>query len=432
MQRMTRSRVGWVASGAAAVSLGWWVLQVREPAPSSGERALEVLEQALEVLATGGGHPPLGRREALGLASDAEAALLDRVRAVQTLARIGDDQALQMLERLLAGEAPLPLRAQVASALGDTEHPAAGRLLDRLLRAPELPVRMGAVEGLARRGGPDAVAVLRGLLLDGDESLALRMQVAESLGGMASPLASQTLAVALRVPADPKLVDAILMGLGERPFAETELVFRALLGDEAVSRETRIAALDALASSSAEAAPLLLDHARGSPDAGERRAAVQSLAWLDDAADAPASLRDLIEVELDPSVREALYRGLTLHPEAAYRRGDAERIVARVASEPEPGSRLQGSRLVAAMVRANADPDLAGGFDRFTLPWLVERVRDPAANRSERLLALDALKLAGTPVALDAIRAAAQGRDPVVAPAAERALSFPSPPRPTR
>jgi hypothetical protein len=287
------------------------------------------------------------------------------------------------------------------------------------------PARLGAIEALGRRAQPGDVELLTGLLLDGQEDPTARTTAAAALEGVRGPGVVEALAQVLATAGDEGLVEMALGSLAARPWAESKPLVRSLLSAADDDAERTLLLLESLSDSTPEAAEVLFEYARDSTSAESRSAAIESLALLEDGEGRADQLRQLSVAEHDPEVRSELYEALALHADWSAGDGDAG-LVAQVLAESAPGPRLQGFRMLASRVRFTADPLLIATFDREVLPWLESRAAEPSHGRSERLTAIDALKLAGTPAARRVIENLASGRDPVISPAAEKARAFPA------
>jgi HEAT repeat protein len=355
------------------------------------------------------------------LARDPETPFELRVGAVRWIARDGDEAALEVLEDLLRDDTPTGLRAAIAEALGESREPAARVLLRELLDDDDEAVVRGALRGIT--AAPDALGILEAILLDPDRSTPVRAQAAASLGSLETEESSAALRAALGALDDEALVASVLDALGAHPFARNADAFRAVLANPDLPRAVKLEALEALGDSSADAAGLLLDYAARAPEAELRIAAVEALAFLGDSdAIAPWLLR-LVESEPSPEVRAEIYGALAFHASAAYAAMDAERLVDVILSETGGPARLQAFRLMASILRVRPDPRLAEAFDARMVPWLQDQALRGAA-RHQRLASLDALKLAATPEATEALLRLSRSPDAALADAAERALRF--------
>jgi hypothetical protein len=410
----------------------------QELAESSAE-ARARLQRALDLLAgplAPGRSDPL---EAIREALDPRAELARRIAAVRALAGLERADAVRALAALLADAALEPaLREEAAEALAASPHARARELAAELLWSEDEALAAAVLRGLGARG--DAAELLRAVLLDADQPLALRAEAAAALGRQAPPEAARALAEAFAGAQDPELAASALEGLARQDFAQVEGAFRSVLESPALDAALKRAALEALSEAGSGAAPLLLEHASGAADPQLRAAAVDALALLDEdeplgeqgspsgaAPERGAALLGLLEREREPEVRSALYAALAFERDAL---GEARSsaLLPAILAERDPELRLGGYRLAASLLGSGAtDTALGESFEREMLPWLrAQALRAPASDA--RLGALDAMRRAGTPGAAQALRELAASPDFAVARAAQSALrALPTP-----
>ena len=391
----------------------------RDPEPVD-QRALELAIR--EMLASAEAVDPAGLDAKVETALDPNAPLSERIRAVRWLARLGSDEALAALEELLALDHESALQAAIAEALGSSPHPQARGLLLELLQSSDETVLRGAIRGLAASGDPGAVEALRALLLDESSSSLVRAEAALALGEIGGAEALQVLLDGFEKLEGEDIIESILFGLSEYDFAETEAFFRSVLASTELSLELKVDALQALGDASPDAATLLLETAGRSTEPELRAAAIEALAMLDGQPLDNTALLALLPGETSPYVRQEIYSAL-----AFAGPGDAtaelRAILPRVLAEQTPRTRLEGSRLLAGLVRETGDADAQYSFDRELVPWLRDQALG-AGGRYERLASIDALKLASTPESRGALLDLIRSPDPQTAAAAERALEF--------
>lgn len=396
---------GLVALALVTVSTDRWRDLLRW-LPGSDDRALQPLH------------------DFVALARDPKASLELRVGAVRWIARDGGGAGVQILEELLESDAPPALRAAVAEALGEAQQPEARRLLEALLESDDEAVVRGALRGIAV--DPAALGILEAILLDEARPAPVRAQAAASLGALGREESAAVLRAALAELDDETLVASVLDALGEHPFPRNADAFHAVLANPALPRQLKIEALEALGDSSSDAAALLLDYAARAPEPELRAAAVEAIAFLDDSRQIAPWLLRLVESEPDAEVRAEIYGALSFHARATYAATDVPRFLDVILSETGGPARLQGFRLVASILRVEPDARLVEAFDSHMVPWLQDEALR-AAGRSQRLACLDALKLAGTPGARQALLRLSRSSDATLADAAEKALRFGTP-----
>jgi HEAT repeat protein len=354
----------------------------------------------------------------IALVLDPRVPLAERAEAVRALALSADASAFDALERVLAAGPPLAVLA--AEALGSSPDPRAVPLLVALADGAEQDVALGAVRGLARAGGAQALAALAAILGDSERSSLLRSQAARALGWLRTPEARSQLRSALAAAPDAEIVESLLEGLGAQPFAETAELFASLLASPDAPLERKLQAVEALATSSPEAGGLLLQTAATAPQPELRAGAIASLALLEGADDAAPLLLPLLGSEASPEVRAEIYDALAFLGDAGPGRADTATVLSAVLAETEPEPRLHGYRWVARRIGAGGDPSLALAFDDRMVRWLSETARDGAGGLPRRA-AVDALALAATAESVSALARLAREPDPALAQAAEKA-----------
>jgi len=342
--------------------------------------------------------------------------LEERVGAIRWLARFGSDDTLEVLERLLRSDVASPLRASVALALGDCPHPDALRILTGLLQDEDASVVLAAIRGLSHRRDPAAAATLEALVADASLPDGVRAEAASALGR--HDAASGALREALA--REGALSGAALEGLARQPFAENEALFRELVNDPEIPLDVRVEALEALGEGTPEAAEFLLEVARSGDDPALRSAAIEALEFIDEPGDAVGELAALVASEPDPDVRADLYGALAFHSDAANARHDASALVRSALAETTPRAQLEGYRMVASMLYRENEPETAAAFDADMVPWLQSAAE--SGDRYTRQLSIDALKLAGTPAAREALLDLSHSTDPALSESAEKAL----------
>lgn len=263
-----------------------------------------------------------------------------------------------------------------------------------------------------------AVDLLAGVLRSGAQSPEVRAEAALALGRAPDPSATQALLGGLREIRDPHLAMAVVLGLGSRPFSESEAAYADLLRSGDRDPTLRLATIEALSKSSQAALPLLLEAAARDADPVVRAAAVRAASGLDRDAAAGLQLTALLAGERSPEVRAALYTALASQPAAA-----GPELLDAALDETDRDVRAQGLRAAAALARLGPASDLAQAFDRSAVVELL-RTAEEAPSEALRLEAVEALRLAGTPSAKRALSSLADSApDPAVARASARAIA---------
>lgn len=352
-------------------------------------------------------------------ALDPDQPLADRVAAIRWLARFGTDEAIEVLERLLRLDSPPSIRSSVAMALGDSSHLNALHILTSLLDDNDPNVVLAAIRGLANQRDPGATAILISLVADASLRDEVRSEAATALGSHEEAAGFLRDAFAR---SDGDLASGALAGLARQPFHDGESVFRELLQDPEVSLGRKVEAVEALGEGSEGAAEFLLEVARSSDDIELRSAAIDTLALSDEPGDTISEFSALVRSEPSADVRADLYNALAFNANQANGNGSAE-LVGSVLAEQMPRAKLEGYRMVASMLHDQYELDTAQQFDSTMVDWLRGSA-EQGADRYMRHLAIDALKLAGTPGANEALLDLSHSTDPLVSHLAEKALHF--------
>jgi len=112
-------------------------------------------------------------------------------------------QIAQELAQAIRSEHDAMLRAEIIATLGRYPGETADAVLKAALNDPEVDVRVAACHAWAKRGGPEAVRVLSGLL-GGDVDSEVRLAAAQALGQTRDPAAVAALGKALE-DSDPAM-----------------------------------------------------------------------------------------------------------------------------------------------------------------------------------------------------------------------------------
>jgi HEAT repeat protein len=351
--------------------------------------------------------------------NDAARSLSDRRMAGWNLARDGSPEALPALEAALS-EGPAYLRATIAEALGRFQHPQAGPLLSKLLHDADAIVARGAVRGLAASDDPKALPLLASVLENGERPVSVRAEAAVHLAELDVQGGAAVLLEAFHSlgSQDPDLTEAMLEGLGTQSFEEIEDLYAELM-ESSTDVETRAAAVDSLSESSAKAVPFLLRVARGDDDPEVRAAAARSVGAIESPESVTADLVSLLDTEQDAEVRRNLYDAIAGQGEAT-----TGEIMALAAEETDSEVRLKAYSSAARLLASSSHPSDARRFDQTAVPVLLDiALADSQLDR--RIDALNALMIAKTTGAENALRDVAKSDDPTLARTALRALGDP-------
>jgi hypothetical protein len=152
----------------------------------------------------------------------------------------------------------------------------------------------------------------------------------------------------------------------------------------------------------------------------ERVAAISEMA-LGGPQNVKGALRNLLHDENDAEVRAELYSALAFDAGETFANARPQELAEMSLVEEEPAARLQGFRLVASMLRFDSNGELAQTFDASMVPWLKDEALSEGTHYS-RLVAVDALKLANTWAATEALHDISRSPVTQVAQAADRAI----------
>ena len=360
-----------------------------EPDPGD-ERAVAVAELMSRLLSGAPELDPQHLGAMIDRATDPEQPARERLSAIRWLARFGNDEALDVLERMLRDEEP-PIRAAIARALGDCRHPDALRVLTELLDDEDPVVAANAAHALGAQPSPEAAESLRTLLAAAEPDSALYAAAESALG---------------RHP------------LGEDVSSAQMERLRAAMGDSDLPVRRKVEMIEMLEDGSPEATQLLLDFAQNGSDPRIRSAAVGALTSREGAESALAALGRHLGEEPSPDVRADVYSTLTDNLRELKER---DALVGYALSETAPRPRLESYRMVAVMLHQRYEPALAETFDGNMVAWLATSA-ERAPDRYTSQLSIYSLNLAGTPASRDALEDLRRSGDPRVAASAEKAL----------
>jgi HEAT repeat protein len=218
------------------------------------------------------------------------------------------------------------------------------------------------------------------------------------------------------------LSSGVLEGLAQQPFSEVESVFLQLIEDPEASVDLKLEAIEALAEGIPETADFLLEMARSADDPELRSAAIDALALSGESADALADFGAMLLGESSENVRADIYNSLAFNADRVIEGSNTSELVSFALAETGSRPQLEGYRMVASLLHARYDTDLADTFDASMVTWLQDSAEN-GGDRYTRHLSIGALQLAGTPGALEALLDLSHSSDPTVSRSAETALS---------
>jgi HEAT repeat protein len=349
--------------------------------------------------------------------------LLDKTRPLKerrdqafALARLGTGQAMTALRAALQDGEPY-LKAGIGESLGESPSPEAMQTLLDLVHDNDQTAARGAIRGLGIRGDAESTDALGKVLFDDAMPESVRSEAALALGEVHQPAALAALTQAATEWQEGTLAESALEGLGKRPFSETEEFFRNYLQTPGLSAEAKVAAVEALANSSGDAAPFLLSLA-SDPNSETRAAAAWSLVGTGGDSDLSASLISLLQQEPDSTVRSRLYQALGNQDSM-----DVSAVVALAQKETDPEARLEALALLATVCHSTPSADSLTYFNQTAVPELKQTALSDQSSQN-RLSSVTALARAGTVESTAALtQISQQATDPRVVEAAQAALS---------
>jgi len=310
------------------------------------------------------------------------------------LARLGSDEAFAALNAGLFSTNSM-VKAAIAESLGECPHAQAVALLTRLLDDEDETVARGAIRGLGSRGDAGASEALSNILFDPDRLDDVRAEAALALGEIAQPEALAALTRAINEIQDEAILEQIWEGLGSRPFAETEALFRSYLDSPNLSTDGKVMALEALANTEGNVAPLFLSYA-GDADPEVRAAAAWGLVGAESQPEVSGRVMEWLQNESSAEVRQHLYQALSSQENL-----DPAAVLALAQKESDPSARLAALSLAAAS-SDTASPELLAYFNQTAVPEL-RATAVSGSDLGDRLSSVMALGRAGTPEALQAL-----------------------------
>jgi HEAT repeat protein len=333
------------------------------------------------------------------------------------LAKDGSTEALAALRAALASADPAE-REWLAQLLGSSRHGAVKPLLLPLINDANEAVARAAVRSLCLLGGDDVVARMMEMLGDDRRGEGVRAESALGLGVIGTEPARDALVGALgQKPPEPVLRE-IVNGLGCFEFPMVAEVFGQLLGDAGGGSSLRVTAAEALAHSSSDAAPFLLNFAGRDADPAVRASAAWAISAHGGASELAPALVSLAQREMATDVRRRLYEAMLPQPEIP---GDAVLRLAR--AETDPAARIAAFNALGAAAAQQAESPVAAAFDREVVPELVQAAVS-MGNANLQMRAVFALRRAGTTAAKAGLVVIAGQAPPQIAAAARNGFQM--------
>jgi HEAT repeat protein len=335
------------------------------------------------------------------------------------LARAGTPEAIAALRKVFL-TAPPRHKLFMAQLIGSAGTPAAKTFLLSLLDDTEAQVVRAAIRGLSVTGTEDATVRVAQLLADSQRPELVRIEAALGLGTIGTPAARTALVEVLaRKPSD-ELTTQVLSSLGQFEFPAIAETFTRYLAAADTPRDMRVAAVEALADSSPEAASFLMDLAGNDAEAEVRASAAWAISVHNTVTDLGPALTALAEKETEADVRRRLYEALLPQTSIA-----PERLLPLVMAENDIAARVAGFNAVGRAVNLEPASAIAAVFDKDIVPELV-RIATAPNSLNIQMRAVFALRRAQTPAAETALTTIANRAAPQIAFAARHGLRPPN------
>ena len=347
------------------------------------------------------------------LLTDPALSLKNRLRLARLIGEKGDPASWRSA---LSAMLPASVREALLESIGASGRPEASGFLRGYLGDAEQGMRRAAVRGLAATGRAEDAQFLGEWM--GRPNLAIEesTEAALALGGSRAPNATAILLQAYPRAEQPELVQCLILGLAERPIAQTQGFFRQMLGDPATESDRKKEALQALGQFDSVREDFFLPYLQN-PDPEVRSGAYLGLGVLTEGNPGPRLLQSL-RAEKDPQARLAVLESLGMQPS-----GDPWAMNQIALAETEPLTRIVAAKAVARSLDGRGPADAAAlEFGRVWAPELARLAIE--GSNTEGLQAVSALAIRRqSPEAQAALqRIAEQAEDTKVKAAAERAL----------
>ncbi len=336
------------------------------------------------------------------------------------LAREGTPEALAALQQVL-GTAPPADLVHMLSLIGRAGNPATVPLLESLVRDTDDSVARAAIRALGLIGNDTAIRHVADLLADPACPQALRVEAAVILGTVQTTTAQLALTDAFARLPSGEVASEILHGLGRYDFGRVAPVFRSYLSSPTASGELRVAAVEALAKSSADAVPFLREVARADADPEVLASAAWAISTHQTARQFGSHLTEMAEGEPDVEVRRRLYEAMINQSDTS-----AGRIIPLVLAEENTAARIAGLNALGESVRQDPSSSAAQDFEQKLVPEL-QRLATSPNSLNLQIRAVFALRRAGTPAAREALVRIESSASPQVATAARHGLHAANP-----
>jgi HEAT repeat protein len=334
------------------------------------------------------------------------------------LARIGTPECVEALLNVLR-TAPPEHKAFIAQLVGSTGNPEAKTWLLPLLGDADEAVVMATIQGLSVIGGSEITTLIREILADNKRSELIRIQAALGLGTIGTPAARSALIDSLNLSPSSALGVQILNSLGHFEFPMIADIFEQYLVAPDSPQTMRVAAVEALANSSTEAVPFLLQVTGNDRNPDVRASSAWAISAHDTINDLGPALAELAEREPAADVRRRLYEALV--GQSAI---PADRLLNLVRNEQDLAARIAGFNALGRVAYQQPGSDVAMAFDQEAVPELLKVAISPNSLNLQ-MRAVFALRRAQTESAREALKLISNSANPQIATAARNGLPHP-------
>ena len=344
---------------------------------------------------------------------DPALSIKDRLRLARQIGEQGGpDQWRDALGTML----PNVVREALLESIGASGRPEASAFLRGYLGDAEQGMRRAAVRGLAATGRAEDAQFLGQWMGQAGLAIEESTEVALALGGSRAPNATSILLQAYPKAEPPELVQCLILGLAERPIAQTQNFFRQMLADPATEPDRKKEALQALGQFDTVREDFFYPYLQNA-DPEVRSGAYLGLMVLAEGSPGPRLLVAL-QGETDPQARLAALEALGMQPS-----GDPWAMNRMAMAEKEPLTRILAAKAVARSLQGREATDAAVvEFGRVWAPELARMAIEGSNTEGLQAVSALALRRNSSEAQTALARIAAECEDTKVKAAAERAL----------
>lgn len=329
---------------------------------------------------------------------------------------IGEKGGLEQWRDALGTMLPNVVREALLESIGASGRPEASGFLRGYLGDAEQGMRRAAVRGLAATGRAEDAQFLGQWMGQAGLAIEESTEVALALGGSRAPNATSILLQAYPKAERPELVQCLILGLAERPFAQTQGFFMTMLGDPVTEPDRKKEALQALGQFDTVREDFFYPYLQNA-DPEVRSGAYLGLMVLAEGNPGPRLLVAL-QGETDPKARLAALEALGMQPS-----GDPWAMNRMAMAEKEPLTRILAAKAVARSLQGREATDAAVvEFGRVWAPELAKLAIEGSNTEGLQAVSALALRRNSSEAQTALARIAAECEDTKVKAAAERAL----------